>query len=157
MITTLLLDFSRVLIFSKDKDYQGSLNQLYRQHREQAGYQIFSEFELNGELLQWLEQKKDTYDLYLFTTDIIQDDPAVRERIAPVFKKILSARELGISKGESSGYQHIIGSIGKSPEEVLLIDDTLVNVQTAQSVGLKTIQFVSNNQLLNDLKLFDIR
>ncbi len=63
-IQTFLFDFSRVLIFPKDKNYQGSLNELYRQHHEQPGYNIFSEFELNDELLTWLDKNRNKFNLW---------------------------------------------------------------------------------------------
>ncbi len=98
MITTLLFDFSRVLLFPKNSEYQGMLNPLHAGNFTKSDYHFFDYFELNEELLGYLEKIKDKFGLNIFTTGNIQNAPEVRERINPIFKRVFAAGEMGVSK-----------------------------------------------------------
>lgn len=88
----------------------------------------------------------------IFTTDIIQNDPLIREKIDPVFSKIYSASELGISKKDSGSYKYIAKDLGKNPEEIFFTDDTASNLEAAKEAGLKTHLYLGNKELIDLLK-----
>lgn len=87
----LLFDFSRVLLFPKDPTYTGSLNGLYKEHKNDPDFNFFHYFELNEELLTYLDGIKDKANLYIFTSESIQDAPEIAPRVAEVFKQVYSA------------------------------------------------------------------
>jgi len=152
MIKILLFDFSRVLLHPTDKTYTGSLNNLHRELKDKESYYLFNYFELNEEVLEFLKTLKDKYDLRIFTTDIIQNDLLIREKIDPIFSKIYSASELGITKKVKESYHFLAKDMGVNPEEILLIDDTEPNIIPAKEAGLKTYHYKNNNELLEYLK-----
>lgn len=161
MIKTLLFDFSRVLLYPTDKaslpsdegkTYSGSLNTLHRELKDNESYYLFNYFELNEELLEYLKTIKDKFELCIFTTDIIQNDPLIREKIDPVFFKIYSANELGISKKDTQSYKFIAKDLGKNPDEIFFTDDTERNIEAAKEAGLQTYIYVNNKELLNRLR-----
>ncbi len=147
----LLFDFSRVLLFPKDKDYQGSLNEKHRMLSEQSDYQLFDHFELNLELLAYLDKIKTKYNLYIFTTETIQDDPNIQKVISPIFKDIFSAIKLGLSKKDPEAYKRIAQQITSNPEEILFIDDSPENIEAAKTAGLQTLLYKNNNQIYQRL------
>lgn len=151
MITTLLFDFSRVLLNVKDKSYTGFLNDLHKEMSSQLDYNFFDYFELNEELLKFLETIKGKYSLYIFTTGSVQNVPEVRKRIDPIFRKIYSSEELAFNKKDPQSYLFIAKDLNKNPGEMLFTDDQSENIKSAQTAGLITIQFQSNKQFMNEL------
>jgi len=151
MVTTLLFDFSRVILDIRDKTYKGFLNDLHREKSKQPGYNFFDYFELNEELLHFLETIKDRYSLYIFTTGSVQNVPEVRKRIDPVFGKIYSSEELDLNKEDSRSYLFIAKELDKEPSEILFTDDKLANIKSAEAAGLITIHFQSTEQFINEL------
>lgn len=74
MITNLLFDFSRVILFPKDEKYSGLLNDLYRKIvSENAAF--LDHYRFNNELLEFLKTLKNKFKLSIYTTDIVQNDP----------------------------------------------------------------------------------
>lgn len=156
MITSLIFDFSRVLLNVKDKYYKGFLNDLHKEKSKEPGYKFFDYFELNEELLKFLETIKDNYSLYIFTTGSVQDVLEVRKRIDPIFRKIYSSEELGLNKKDSQSYLFIAKDLNKNLHEILFTDDQLENIKAASNAGLATIQFQSTEQFINTLSEFVI-
>lgn len=148
MIKAILLDFSRVLLFPKDKSYTGSLNDLHRQNLIKDNYSIFDYFELNNELLAFLEKLKNKYKLYILTSETIQDAPEFAPYLSPLFTKVYSALKIGFKKDESRIYHFIAQDIGFKEEEILFIDDTQKNLIAAQRAGLQTIHYISNKDII---------
>lgn len=145
MIKAIIFDFSRTLLFPKNKDYSGGLNSLYRDLMQNPDFNFFDHFELNSELLNYLKGVKDKVDLYIFTSEGIQDDPAVKNKIDGIFKKVFSAMQLGMSKKDPSTYKFIAESIAHNPEQILFIDDSVENISAAKASGLKVIEYKDNS------------
>lgn len=149
MITVLLFDFSRVLLNVKDKSYSGMLNTLHKETSSQPGYNFFDYFELNEELLKFIDTIKDKYSIYIFTTGSVQNVPEVKKRIGPYFRKIYSSEELGLNKRDPQSYLFIANNLNKKPEEILFTDDQIDNIETARAAGLETIHFQSTWQFIS--------
>lgn len=152
MIKVLLFDFSRVLLHPTDKTYAGSLNNLHRELKDQESYYLFNYFELNEELLKFVKSLMGKYKLCIFTTDIIQNDPLIREKIDPIFSRIYSANELGISKKDPGSYKFIAKDMKVLPGEIFFTDDTENNIEAANTAGVKTHLYISNKDLIQFLK-----
>lgn len=152
MIKVLLFDFSRVLLHPTDKTYSGSLNSLHKELKDNESFYVFHYFELNEQILEFLKTIKGKFKLCIFTTDIIQDDPLIREKIDPLFEKIYSASKLNITKKVKESYEFIAKDLSVLPEEILFIDDTFSNIEPAESAGFKTHHYKTNGELLEFLR-----
>lgn len=152
MIKVLLFDFSRVLLHPTDKTYSGSLNSLHRELKDNESYYLFHHFELNDQIIEFLKSLNGKYKLAIFTTDVIQNDPLIKEVIDPVFSKIYSAAELNISKKESTSYEFLAKDLNAAPDEVLFIDDTVSNIEAAQKADLKTHHYKTSGELIKFLE-----
>lgn len=151
MVKALLFDFSRTLLFPKDKTYTGGLNDLYKKISLNTNFKFFDYFELNKGLLDYLETLKYKFNLYIFTSESIQEDPAIKNEIEEIFKKVFSAKELGLSKKDPKAYEFIAKELNLDPNEILFIDDTSVNLESAKISGFATLQY-KNNSVINELK-----
>lgn len=152
MITTYISDLSRVLLFPKDPKYQGELNAKYKEMKNTPNFSFFDYFSLNEELLEYLNKNKSKFELYIFTSGSIQNAPEIKNRLSTIFKGILSAEELGISKKEPRAYTSIAEIIKKDPQELLFIDDTIENILAALEAKLNIVHYLDNQSLISSLE-----
>ncbi len=148
----LISDVSFVLLFPKDPEYTGSLNGLYREHKEEANFNFFGYFKVNTELLDIYTKYASNDARYIFTSDAIQDDPALQEYWQPVFTEIHSAKKMSVEKNDPKAYEVLLQTIHASSEDVLYIDDKQENVDAAQQMGISTILYRSNEEVAEQLK-----
>lgn len=130
----------------------GSLNKLNRTFAGQPGYSILNHFRLNEELFAYLRVLGRSKNLYVFTSETIQDAPELASRLAPVFKKVYSAEKLSTSKKNPEAYGIVLKDLNKNPEEALFIDDNRGNIEAASRAGLHTILYTSNDLLFPELE-----
>ena len=152
MITTLLFDFSRVLLFPKDKSYRGELNPLHAELSKNPNYKFLDYFELNAELLRFLKGIKDRSELYIFTSGTIQDAPEIQPTLRDIFVRVYSAERIGFSKKDPDSYSFIANDLGINAGEILFIDDTAANIEAARAAGLETLLFVSTQETVDGIK-----
>lgn len=151
MITTLLFDFSNVLLHANDKTVT-SLNGFYRELLKKPSYDFFAHYSLNHEILELLKSLKGKYKLYIFTSEIIQNEPKIRPELDIIFDGIYSAQELGLSKKEPLTYTYLADTIKENPSDILFIDDTKANLDAAAFAGLQTHLYTNNIQLTDIIK-----
>lgn len=147
MITTLLSDFSKVLLFVKDKTYSGKLNALNRQlAQEKSDYSFFDYFELNTGLLDFyaLLKKKYSISLNIFTTGTIQENEQLQPFLFPLFENVFSANNLGLSKENSQSYIVLANKLSTETRKILYIDDNSMNIEVAQQAGMKAVLYTNN-------------
>src|ERR1035437_2163675 len=101
MIKTIVTDFSKVLLFAKDPNYQGGLNDLNnRLLLGDPSYPFLDFFDLNEELLKYYKQLNGNVPVFVFTSETIQNHPAINTRIRSAFSGVFSAQELQLSKAD---------------------------------------------------------
>ncbi len=156
MIKALLFDFSRTLLFPVDIEYSGSLNEIYKLKKGEDDFNFLNYFELSSELISLLGALKEYYKLAIFTSDSIQKDPAIYNQLSSVFIKIYSAKEIGFSKNDPRVYELIANDLNLSPDEIVFIDDSKVNIDAASIAKFDTIAYDSFDKLSAAFKLKNI-
>jgi HAD superfamily hydrolase (TIGR01509 family) len=154
MKRTFIFDFSRVILFPKDKLYEGKLNPLNQELKSEKGdsYNILDHFELNTRLLDLVKQlKAKGYPVMVFTSGVIQNEHDIRAQIDPVFDSILSGKDFAKTKSDPEAYRMLLGYIEKQADEVVFIDDSPANIQAANSIGLTAILYTTVNELEKEL------
>jgi FMN phosphatase YigB (HAD superfamily) len=58
-----------------------------------------------------------------------------------------------MAKPDPAIYLHALEELGTRAEETLFLDDKLVNIQAAQALGFKAIQFTTVERLRADLRV----
>lgn len=153
MIKAILSDFSETLLFPKHMENHHNLNGLHHRLVEEFGsYNAWDYFILNEELLGFYKTLKPKIPLYLFTTDSVQDQPQIQERLMEIFNEIISAKTYNINKKTPDAYEFIAQKINLKPEEILFIDDRDVNLEPAAKAGVKTLQYENNEKLFKDIQ-----
>ncbi len=72
------------------------------------------------------------------------------------FEKVFISAEIGYEKPDKEIYDYVLKEININPEEVIFIDNRLENLETAEVLGMKTVHFISLNQLKEDLEILGV-
>ena len=118
-----------------------------------------------AERLQWLNQIKNKYNIYLFsntnaihykafTTIYAQTAPLIglNADFNHFFKEAHYSHTLGQRKPEVAAFEAVLAKSGLDAAQTLFIDDTISNIEGAQKAGLQTI-FLSGGLTVQDLGL----
>ena len=141
-----------MLLFPADVGYSGSLNELNSKLLEEDKNYVFTNyFRLNTDLLDLYKKYSPDKKLYVFTSDEIQNHPAIQGELDKVFDEVVSAKHEGILKTDSEAYKFLCHRFGLQPNEVVYIDDQQKNLVAAAKAGLKTIHYTDNQALKSEL------
>jgi 2-haloacid dehalogenase len=102
---------------------------------KQAGYPLYGLSNWSAETFPHARQKHDFFDLL--------DDFVI-------------SGEVGHAKPHPEIFQILLDRIGRPACECLFIDDSLANIEQAQTMGFATIHFRSPEQLRSDLRALSI-
>lgn len=96
------------------------------------------------------------WNLYLLSNFSAETFPLMQRRYSflSVFDDIIISGEHKLVKPDPAIFKLALGRINRNARECLFIDDSPINIQTANNLGFKTIHFQSPEQLDNDLKYF---
>ena len=72
-------------------------------------------------------------------------------KIADLFYPIIISAEVGLMKPDPAIYRLALERSGCKAEETVFIDDSAINVEAAEDIGMNGIQFLSRQQTLNEL------
>lgn len=148
----LIFDFSRTILFPENENYLGELNALYKQEKDKPDFKFWDHFKLNSDLLEFLEQIKNKYSLYVFTSGSVQNSPEVAEKTTKLFKEVFSAKELGVDKKEQDAYKVLCEKVNINPEDCLFVDDSEANILAAGYSGMKTIHYKNFEDFKNQIE-----
>ena len=125
---------------------QGTGTKLSNQEIEEAWNALLLDFRIPT--LEWLEQHKNKYRIFLFSnTNQIHYDAFIdsykklrgNADFNSMFEKAYYSQYLGMRKPNPEPFLHILKEQNLEPAETLFIDDTIKNIETAKSLGMKTI------------------
>lgn len=108
--------------------------------------------ELNHELLDELKQLKKKYKLILLSDNFKELADELKPKFKDYFDKMYFSNETGLVKPDKEAYLMILRENKLKPEECIFIDDKHHNVEGAKTLGIKTILFKNNNDLMKDLE-----
>jgi putative hydrolase of the HAD superfamily len=67
------------------------------------------------------------------------------------FDVLVWSYQLHMAKPEPAIYRHVLNELGTQPEETLFIDDKRINIEAAQALGMKALEFTTVERLRDDL------
>ncbi len=79
-------------------------------------------------------------------------DYIVREKFDDAFDRMIISAEVGAMKPGAKIFQIALEQFGVSPNEAVLVDDFLVNIEGCEKVGIKGIHFKDPESALQQLK-----
>ncbi|HVQ44372.1 MAG TPA: HAD-IA family hydrolase [Candidatus Saccharimonadia bacterium] len=142
-IIALVIDFSRVLIFTKTADV-ASLNRHHAELEATPGYRVGEHFYLNIELLEYLRGLSAYVPTYLFTSGGLHALPEFAPALEGIFRDIITTDEIGYGKTKPEAYLALAYRLSYTPSQILFIDDSPANIQAAKTAGFVAVQYQSN-------------
>lgn len=114
---------------------------------------------IDPEMVALIEQLRKQYRVALLTNAIV---PFFRQITAQhdlerLFEVILVSSEEGMAKPDTAFFAHMIARLGVKGADCLFIDDNPVNLEGAETVGMKAVLFQSAAQLKQDLARNGVR
>jgi FMN phosphatase YigB (HAD superfamily) len=145
MIKHIISDLFNVLIFS-----ESSIPQSERGDFTEISGNLF----LNQKLLDFYLQLKNEkqIELSIFSSASINKDDKLIKKHLSEFSNIFSTITMGHSKNEPESFLLLNEKFGVDLKNSFFIDDKEGHVQAAKKTGLKAKQFVSNKQIIDELK-----
>jgi epoxide hydrolase-like predicted phosphatase len=156
------------LLFDTEASIQAALGEISMEHHWRAIHEILhippgerAEFvhqfwaadDLNRELVEAMSLLRERYSLGLLSN--ANDDLRVmlieRWQIADLFDDMIISAEVGLLKPDRRIYELAVHRLGVQPDEAVFIDDMPVNIEGARIAGLPAIQYLNNQQVLEDL------
>ena len=123
-------DFEKIMRKVLDKKIPGTIDVL-RKIKNTGNYKLAL---LSDNVKEWIN--------YVMKTN---DD-------LKIFDYMFFSYELETIKENSITFVKVLDKLNAKPEEVIFIDDLISNINVAESVGIKGIQFLNAKQLEEDLK-----
>jgi putative hydrolase of the HAD superfamily len=112
---------------------------------------------LNKPLIKKIKSLKKKYLLICHTdTNEFHFEGHKRQGLLRLFHKHFASHLIGKRKYDKKAFKIVLKKLKLKPAETVFIDDTLLNIKNARSLGMNAIQFKNNNQLFRDLRRLNI-
>ncbi|MEX0909957.1 MAG: HAD family phosphatase [Candidatus Paceibacterota bacterium] len=152
-------DCFKVQTDNKEIDLEAYFNANHSQHLHYKEYQkmlkeIYGGEKLNNELVDWIRNHKAEYSFSVLSNNSAVLNDLLKEKfhIYDDFDHIFNSAEIGLVKPNPEIFRFVLDKLKVPTAQCLFIDDRLDNVEAARSVGLRAVQFISNEQFFGDLK-----
>lgn len=142
-----------VAALSKEFPQHAHLIQAYHDHwKDSIGEAYWGTVEIMKQL------KQAGYALYGLSNWSAETFPHILEQydFFNMFDDMVISGEVGHVKPQPEIFHILLEKIGRPAQECLFIDDSLPNIQQAQTIGFATIRFESSEQLVKALRSLNI-
>ncbi len=113
---------------------------------------------INRELFNLIKKLKKKHHIFCLTnTNDIHFEANIENNLFKHFKKSYSSCKIKFKKPDKRAFQVIFKENKIPQKETIFIDDKKENLATAKKLGMRTILFKNNPQLIKDLKKLGVR
>lgn len=117
---------------------------------------IIETFPLDKRMIKIIENAKGKYTTVLFSNQV-EDwlEKVIKDNnFKNIFNYFVNSYMVGARKPDKKIFKEALKITGSKPEETLLIDDSLENVEAAKNMGINAILFENYDQFLKEYKNF---
>lgn len=114
---------------------------------------VYSDINLNKEIFKIY--KKIKINKYILSDTNPIHTYFLRKKFPEIFKiskKVFMSHKIRFRKKEQETFKFLIEKLGEAPEEIVFVDDKKEVIKIAKKLGIKTILFKNNKQLVRDLR-----
>ena len=112
-----------------------------------------SMFLLRSSILPVVKTLGEKHDVILLSnapTGVVEEQ-FEKYGITHLFKKMFISCNLGLAKPDKEIYLHCVREMGKSYDEIYMIDDNLVNLEKLHEIGITPIHYKGDDSVLEGL------
>lgn len=84
---------------------------------------------------------------------ILKEKFGLENGMSDVFEKVYYSHEIGMKKPDTAIFKFLLEENRLTPDETLFVDDSIQNIDAANSLGLKTILLANGQTLGNSMSL----
>ena len=105
-----------------------------------------------------LKLKKRGYKIGISSIQFhLSKDVLIRKKYYENFDALQISCEDGLRKPDKKAFEFVLKKLKVKPEESVFIDDKRENLDVAKELGMKTILFKNNRQLIKNLEQFGVK
>lgn len=122
-------------------------------YKEWMGY-----VHINPNVVNLIKSLKENYIIVLCsnaTSSFLREILKIYQ-LEKLFNNIIISSEVKIAKPDKRIFENIISMLNCNPSEIIFIDDNAVHISVASALGIKSITFDNEKQLLNDIKVLGL-
>jgi putative hydrolase of the HAD superfamily len=109
--------------------------------------------DLNVDLIAYVRQVKPRIRIAALTNNWSFGRRLIEQHgFLDLFDLIISSAEVGVKKPNPGIYQALLDAIGDDPSGIIFVDDTLENLEVAQTFGIHTVHFQTTEQTIAELE-----
>lgn len=119
--------------------------------------EIDQELVVDKRLVEFIKQLKKSYRIGLLSNAGQEEISIIyRDQVAELFDAVTISYEAHVVKPDKEIFLICAKRLGVDPADCLFIDDSLVNIQAAQKLGMETIYYTGFNAFLNEFNTITI-
>lgn len=110
---------------------------------------------IDDDVLAVIEKLAGRYRLYTLSNSCPELERATVAQAGcyRYFDQMYFSHRIGVRKPFAEAYRHVLAETGWQPHQCIFVDDAPANIAAASELGMRSILFVSPNQLERDLAL----
>ncbi|MFW9773964.1 MAG: HAD family hydrolase [Candidatus Thorarchaeota archaeon] len=138
--------------FSSQYPEEAELIEIFFEH----WMEILTPISKNVDLLEIL--KSNGYKIYVLSNFINEAYDFIRQRYSflNLFDGIVISGKIKVIKPEIGIFLHLLQKYNLNPEECLFVDDIELFVSQASALGIKTIHYLPDTDLVSELRKYEI-
>lgn len=112
---------------------------------------ITSWMQFDQPMWDWIEQLRNAAKRVAMLSNMPRElGEALKSRTGRLngFDHVTLSYEIHAAKPDPAAYEHCLEGLGTSPEQTLFFDDRIANVQAAELLGMRAIQFLDRDEVL---------
>lgn len=109
---------------------------------------------INQDVISIIKKLKDKgYFLSIFSNFTKSGASLIRDNklVTSLFDKLIISAEIGFAKPNRDAFEYLIKVLNLSPKEIIFIDDSQINIDAAEDIGIKSILFKNSLSLRKQL------
>ncbi len=137
------------------KDFWGSLANFIGIESNELRRRVVDEFSvLRPEMISLIKKLKKSYKLAIISNQIEDwlEEIIEKNEFNKLFDVIVTSYNVKVAKPDLAIFELAINRLGVAAKECVYVDDLEKNIPPAEKLGMKTILFKDNFQLIKDLK-----
>ncbi|MBI4117062.1 HAD-IA family hydrolase [Candidatus Pacearchaeota archaeon] len=120
-------------------------------------YLCLLEVRLNKSLINSIKILKKKYKIILLADQFKDKEKIIRKLSKGLFNKYFFSFNIKSTKHTKKPFNHLLKHLNLNPKEVIFIDDSKSHIKIAKKLGINSILFRNNLQLIKDLKKFGVK
>jgi putative hydrolase of the HAD superfamily len=128
----------------------------HRPHLHRFKETYFDALDPNAEMIELMaELSRDGWRMALLTNNVREWEPLWRAKLPvdDIFETVVDSAFVGMRKPDREIYELTLSRLdGIAPEECLFIDDTKINCDAAEELGIAAVHFVDNGQAIPQIR-----